>query len=129
MHRSIASTLMVVPAVAAMLGVVAPGVASAAPSDIAVTNGNLKGAWTTVPAPFGFRIVYENPATGFCKGRSDLGTQYTMSHCRVTGQSYKITLTFNNYRLWYSGVITGNTTSGTIHDSIGAIGQYTGTRP
>ena len=129
MHRSILSTVVAGLMALAGVAVGTPGTASAAPVGATVANANLKGVWTTVPSGIGFTITYENLTTGFCKGRSAYGPPYTMTHCHVSGQTYKLTLTVGRYREWYLGVLDGNTTTGHVHDSIGGIGTYTGTRP
>jgi len=129
MNRSITSTVWAGVAAVASLALAAPGTATAAPAGATVANANLTGVWTTVPSGMGFTITYENLATGFCKGRSTYGPPYVMTHCHVTGQTYKLTLTVGTYREWYLGVLDGNTTTGHVHDSIGGIGTYAGTRP
>jgi hypothetical protein len=106
---------------------VAPGSASAAPAIVA-KNANFKGTWNTTPGP-GFVITKENRTTGKCKGTSDAGKGYGLTACKVTGKHYKLTITYGaTYKSYNTGVLKGNSLSGSFHDTNGSSGTYTGTR-
>ena len=114
-------------------GLVAVGAFGAmAPSAAASTvkNVNFVGTWTVTPG-YGFVITHENRKTGACRGTTDLAPDgYGFRACKVKGARYSFQVTYaGGYISYNSGVVKGNTLTGSFHDTNGSTGNYTGTRP
>jgi PASTA domain len=74
----------------------------------AAANANFIGKWTSTPTTW--VITAENLSTGVCKG-PPVGS-YKLSDCQVTGDSYKFQESYAGVVYSYSGVISGNTSTG-----------------
>ena len=110
-------------------GVLATAAPSEAASAAVVANGNFKGVWS-LSSGQGFVIKSENLTTGVCNGTTDLGTGFALIGCKVTGHKYVFAITYGtSYKSHNSGTFSKTTLKGRFHDTNGATGTYTGTRP
>jgi hypothetical protein len=97
----------------------------------ASASGNVNFVGTWVPDNgVGWAITSEDSATGACVGTSALSSSgYGLIDCQVTGDKYVFTVTYGaSYQSKNTGIITGNTLSGSYTDTNGTNAAYSATR-
>lgn len=107
----------------------APHVATVAQAKARTRNADILGQWVDAPGSTYGGTYTSEAASGKCKGTTPYGAGYALKDCKVTGDKLTFIVTYgSSYKSYNTDHVTGNTLTGSFHDTNGTEETYSSVR-